>query len=531
MHKSICLRLSLAGAAWAFAAAAGAAELVGSAFGYSEPLFAALNPPFTAQWDQAHPQDPLRIQIQTGTLGKDALSAIRAGKIDLVVLSQPVEMAALSKTGGPIAPDWSSRLPHAGSPFYSTLVFLVRKGNPRKLKEWSDLARDDVSVVLSSPLTTSVGRYAYLAAWQAAEDGDHSDRLQTLSFMRRFLANAKVAPKGIAQATQTFMEQGSGDVLVTFESFARMLKNQYAADGYEVVTPSASVMVPFSVAWVDKSVKARGTGELAQDYLKYLYSPAAQKILVDFSYRVYDAKTLAAYPDIFPALKLFRVEEHFGSWDAVMRDQFAPGGIYERLLAQVKKQESARSEEAKQGAKEAARRTEEGEKATQESAPAAADPAANAASHSTESAAPIPTAPQEAPAPVAAPSEAAAPQSPAQAADALAAPAPAAEPEKNAASNPADHGPVRPVEHDTPAPASVTAPAPAPASAAPAAAPEPSAPAATKTETPNPSEQPSETAPQSQLTRPVTSASKTVDAKEADNKAQSQLLRPAAPVK
>lgn len=474
MHISFCLRTAAVLTALVATAAAGAVELVGSAFGFSEPLFAVLNPPFAAQWDQSHPQNPVRIQMTAGESAQDLLNRARSNRLDMVVLSEPGDIDRLAQAQGPLSKDWSSRMPHASSPFYSTVVFLVRKGNPRKIKDWQDLAREDVSVVMVNPRTSAAGRYAYLAAWQSADESQRGDIFATISFMKKFLANAGSFSSDSAKAADAFVTAAAGDVLVTYESFARTLKNRYAAEGYEVITPASSVLVPISVAWLDKSVQVRGTESLAQDYLKYLYSPTAQKILVDFSYRVYDPKTLAAYPDVFPGVKLFQVSEHFGSWTNVVKTQFAADGICGRLLSLVKKDEQARALEAQEGAKQAAQRSEQDEKNSQNEQPL------DGALHE------------------------AAVESPAEVRS-----------DSQSSARNADEGPVQPhaaVEK----PASESIP------------PSPSV-QSTTPEQPNPAERPSETVPQSQLTRPVvTGASKATDKKE-PAKAQTELLRPAPP--
>lgn len=468
MHTCFCLRAAAVMTIWASSAAAGAAELVGSAFGFSEPLFASLNPSFTSQWDQSHPQNTVRIQMMAGESSSDRFNRVRSNRLDIVILSEPGEIDRLAQTQGTLAKDWSTRLPHASSPFYSTVVFLVRKGNPRKIKDWQDLAREDVSVVMANPQVSSAGRYAYLAAWQSADESFRGDVFATISFMRRFLANASTLQDDSAKASEAFVSSAAGDVLVTYEAFARTLKNQHAAEGYEVITPSSSVLVPISVAWLDKNVQIRGTESLAKEYVKYLYSPTAQKILVDFSYRVYDPKTLAAYPDIFPGLKLFQVQEQFGSWPRVFDTQFDGDGICQRLLSLVKKEEKARTLEAQEGAKQAAQHTQQAESSPREHSDQRTQQQTPAVFLSTE--------------------------------DALSA-------------GKVNQGPVQP--HGVPGQAAAPIPAASPVPT--------SAPGAQ----PNPAERPSESMPQSQLTRPVvTGASKAADKME-PAKAQTELLRPA----
>ncbi|MHA0854686.1 thiosulfate ABC transporter substrate-binding protein CysP, partial [Serratia nematodiphila] len=223
------------------------------------------------------------------------------------------------------------------SPYYSTMAFLVRKDNPKGIHTWNDLVRDDVKLVFPNPKTSGNGRYTYLAAWGAASQADGNDAAKTRAFMTRFLKNVLVFDTGGRGATTTFVERGLGDVLISFESEVNNIRKQYGEDKYEVIVPPVDILAEFPVAWVDKNVERNGTEQAAKAYLNYLYSPAAQKVITSFYYRVYDQKAMAAAKGQFPDTQLFRVEDQFGGWPQVMKTHFATGGELDQLLAAGRK--------------------------------------------------------------------------------------------------------------------------------------------------------------------------------------------------
>ncbi len=318
----------------AAASGASAAELLNSSYDVSRELFAALNPPFIQQWNAQHPDDPLTIRQSHGGSSKQALAILQGLKADVVTYNQVTDVQILHDRGRLLAADWQARLPNNGSPFYSTMAFLVRKGNPRNIHDWGDLVKPGVSLVFPNPKTSGNGRYTYLAAWGALSKAHGDDAAQTRTQMRQLLKNVAVFDTGGRGATTTFIERGLGDVLISFESEVNNIRKQYGADNYEVVVPPVDILAEFPVAWVDKNVRANGTEQAAKAYLTWLYSPAAQQIITGFNYRVYDAKAMAAAGAQFPKTTLFRVEEAFGSWPEVMKTHFASGGELDTLLAQ-----------------------------------------------------------------------------------------------------------------------------------------------------------------------------------------------------
>jgi sulfate transport system substrate-binding protein len=243
------------------------------------------------------------------------------------------DVQILHDKGNLLPADWQSRLGNNSSPFYSTMAFLVRKGNPKNIQSWDDLARSDVKLIFPNPKTSGNARYTYLAAWGAADKADGGDKAKTEQFMTKFLGNVEVFDTGGRGATTSFVERGLGDVLISFESEVNNIRNQYEKEGYEVVVPKVNVLAEFPVAWVDKNTQSNGTEKAAKEYLEYLYSPKAQEIITDYYYRVNNPQVMEKLKDKFPQTELFSVEEQFGGWPEVMKTHFATGGELDKLLA------------------------------------------------------------------------------------------------------------------------------------------------------------------------------------------------------
>ncbi|MFH8132953.1 sulfate ABC transporter substrate-binding protein [Pantoea osteomyelitidis] len=315
------------------ASAAQATELLNSSYDVSRELFVALNAPFEKQWDASHPGDKLTIKQSHAGSSKQALAILQGLRADVVTYNQVTDVQVLHDKGHMIPADWQARLPNNSSPFYSTMAFLVRKGNPKKIHDWADLTRGDVKLIFPNPKTSGNARYTYLAAWGAADKADGGDKAKTEAFMTQFLKNVEVFDTGGRGATTTFVERGLGDVLISFESEVNNIRNQYGKDDYEVIVPKTNILAEFPVAWVDKNVEHNGTTDAAKAYLNYLYTPDAQKIITDFYYRVNNPQLMTEQKARFPQTNLFRVEEAFGGWDNAMKTHFASGGELDKLLA------------------------------------------------------------------------------------------------------------------------------------------------------------------------------------------------------
>ncbi|WP_159566723.1 thiosulfate ABC transporter substrate-binding protein CysP [Budvicia diplopodorum] len=311
---------------------ASAAELLNSSYDISRELFAEINPVFEKQWKQQSGEDLSVKQSHAGS-SKQALAILQGLKADVVTYNQVTDVQILHDKGNLIPADWQARLPNNSSPYYSTMAFLVRKGNPKNIHDWNDLVRDDVKLVFPNPKTSGNGRYTYLAAWGATNIADGGDRQKTREWMTRFLKNVAVFDVGGRGATTSFVERGLGDVLISFESEVNNIQKQYGAYQYDVVVPPVDILAEFPVAWVDRNIVRNGTEKVAKAYLNFLYTPQAQQIFTRYSYRVYDKAAMTAVKGQFPEVKLFNIEDQFGGWEKVMNEHFSTDGILDQLLA------------------------------------------------------------------------------------------------------------------------------------------------------------------------------------------------------
>ncbi|WP_323084482.1 sulfate ABC transporter substrate-binding protein [Providencia alcalifaciens] len=311
-----------------------AAELLNSSYDISRELFAALNPEFEKQWAQENPNDPLTIKQSHAGSSKQALAILQGLKADVVTFNQVTDVQILHDKGQLIPADWQVRLPNNSSPYYSTMAFLVRKGNPKGIKTWDDLARSDVKLVFPNPKTSGNGRYTYLAAWGAFNQENGKDSPKTREKMQQFLKNVEVFDTGGRGATTSFIERGLGDVLISFESEVNNIRSQYGESDYEVIVPPVDILAEFPVAWIDKNVQKNGTEKVAKAYLNYLYTPEAQNIITRFNYRVNDKQVMEANKSKFPSTQLFTVESQFGNWNNVMNNHFSTGGEFDQLMEQ-----------------------------------------------------------------------------------------------------------------------------------------------------------------------------------------------------
>lgn len=310
-----------------------AIELINSSYDVSRELFIALNDDFEQQWNKQHPHANLTIKQSHAGSSKQALAVLQGLRADVVTYNQVSDVQILHDRGKLLPADWQQRLPNNSSPFYSTMAFLVRKGNPKAIRTWQDLARNDVKLVFPNPKTSGNGRYTYLAAWGVSQLRNGDDLHKTREFMTRLLSNVAVFDIGGRGATTSFVERGLGDVLISFESEVNNIRQKYAANNYEVIVPPVDILAEFPVAWLDKNIERTGTTSVAKAYLNYLYAPATQQMITRFYYRVYDPQAMAAAKVPFPETMLFRVEEQLGPWGQVIKEHFGPGGELEQLLA------------------------------------------------------------------------------------------------------------------------------------------------------------------------------------------------------
>lgn len=299
-------------------------ELLNASYDIARELFVQYN----ALYQKEHP-DVKITQSHAGS-SKQANAILQGLKADVVTFNQVTDIDVLAQKGKLLPENWRERLPHHSSPYYSTTAFLVRKGNPKHIENWGDLVKDGVEIVLANPKTSGNGRYAYLGALGYAQDAFKSEAEQH-DFLKNVLGHVKVFDTGGRGATTSFVERKIGDVLITFESEVHGIRQEYGADDYDVVIPKVSILAEFPVAWLDKNTEAKGTTDTAKDYLEYLYSEPAQRLLAENHYRVRDEKVVAAFKDRFPELKLKTIEDISGSWDKAMKEHFASGALLDQL--------------------------------------------------------------------------------------------------------------------------------------------------------------------------------------------------------
>ncbi|ENM5785827.1 thiosulfate ABC transporter substrate-binding protein CysP [Vibrio metoecus] len=327
--KSTLTALLLAGS---FQASAADQSILNSSYDISRELFVAYNPVFAAHWQQ---KTGKTVEIKQSHAGSSAQarSILQGLAADVVTFNQVTDVQILHDKGKLIPENWQTLLPNASSPYYSTTAFLVRKGNPKNIQGWNDLVRDDVKSVFPNPKTSGNARYTYLAALGFAQKTFGKDnQAQQDEFLKKLLANVAVFDTGGRGATTSFVERGIGDVLITFESEVNNIRQQYGADDYQVVVPKTSILAEFPVAVVEKVAKRNGTTEVANEYVSYLYSEPAQRLLAEFNYRVHDAKVQAEFAERFPAVELLTVEGIAGGWEQAMKTQFANGAKLDQLL-------------------------------------------------------------------------------------------------------------------------------------------------------------------------------------------------------
>ena len=265
-------------------------ELLNASYDIARELFVQYN----ALYQKEHP-DVKITQSHAGS-SKQANAILQGLKADVVTFNQVTDIDVLAQKGKLLPENWRERLPHHSSPYYSTTAFLVRKGNPKQIENWNDLVKDGVEIVLANPKTSGNGRYAYLGALGYAQDAFKSEAEQH-DFLKNVLGHVKVFDTGGRGATTSFVERKIGDVLITFESEVHGIRQEYGADNYDVVIPKVSILAEFPVAWLDKNTEAKGTTDTAKNYLEYLYSEPAQRLLAENHYRVRDEKVAAAFKD------------------------------------------------------------------------------------------------------------------------------------------------------------------------------------------------------------------------------------------
>lgn len=336
LHTSIsrrsALALTIATSLIGFAQSASAAEvsLLNVSYDPTRELFQDYNAAFAKHW-KAQTGDTVTIKQSHGGSGKQARAVIDGLEADVVTLALAGDVDQLYKNGGLVPADWIKRLAQNSAPFTSTIVFLVRKGNPKGIKSWADLAKEGVEVVTPNPKTSGGARWNYLAAWGYGLKQEGGSEAKARDFVSKVYKNTKVLDSGARGSLTTFTERGIGDVLISWENEAYLATRELGPDKFEIITPEVSILAEPSVAVVDRVVDKHGTRKLAEDYLNYLYSPEGQDIIGKHFYRPRDASAADKYKAQFSNVKLFTIDEVFGGWTVAQDVHFKDGGIFDQI--------------------------------------------------------------------------------------------------------------------------------------------------------------------------------------------------------
>ena len=312
-----------------------AARLLNVSYDPTRELYADINRYFSQRW-QAVAKQSVTIRQSHGGSGKQARSVIDGLPADVVTLALASDIDEIATRAQLIAPNWQSRLPNNSAPYYSTIVLLVRKGNPKNIRNWDDLIRPGVKVITPNPKTSGGARWNYLAAWGFAQR-KYGSPAKAREFMTRLFRNVPVLDTGARGSTTTFAQRGQGDVLIAWENEAFLATNELGRGKFEIVAPSLSILAEPPVALVDKIVDRRGTRRVAEAYLKYLYTPEAQEIIAKHYYRPRNAAVAAKYASRFPKMSLLQIDRNFGGWKRAQAAHFNDGGLFDQIFEAAKR--------------------------------------------------------------------------------------------------------------------------------------------------------------------------------------------------
>ncbi|AJJ63121.1 sulfate ABC transporter substrate-binding protein [Yersinia aldovae] len=304
-------------------------QLLNVSYDPTREFYQEYNQAFSQHW-QAQTGDKVTVRQSHGGSGKQATSVINGIEADVVTLALAYDVDAIAERGR-IDKEWIKRLPDNSAPYTSTIVFLVRKGNPKQIHDWSDLVKPGISVITPNPKTSGGARWNYLAAWGYALEHNNNDQAKAQEFVKTLYKNVEVLDSGARGATNTFVERGIGDVLIAWENEALLAVNEVGKDKFDIITPSVSILAEPTVSVVDKVVDKRGTRDVADAYLKYLYSPEGQTIAARHYYRPRDPAVAVKFANEFPQLKLFTIDDVFGGWTKAQQTHFATGGTFDEI--------------------------------------------------------------------------------------------------------------------------------------------------------------------------------------------------------
>jgi sulfate transport system substrate-binding protein len=328
-RRTLLLATSLALPLYAPSAFAQSVTLLNVSYDPTRELYTDFNKAFAAHWKAKTGAD-LTVRQSHGGSGKQARSVIDGLDADVVTLALAYDIDEIAEKAKLLPADWQKRLPNNSSPYTSTIVFLVRKGNPKGIKDWDDLVKPGVQVITPNPKTSGGARWNYLAAWGYALK-KYGSEAKAQEFVGRILSNVPVLDTGARGSTTTFVERGIGDVFLSWENEALLALKEMGPGKFEIVAPSLSILAEPPVALVDRNVDKKGTRAVAQAYLEYLYSPEGQDIAGKHYYRPTDAKVAAKYAAQYPKVNLFTIDEVFGGWAKAQKTHFGDGGTFDQV--------------------------------------------------------------------------------------------------------------------------------------------------------------------------------------------------------
>ena len=304
-------------------------EILNVSYDPTRELYEAINPRFAAAWKKQTGQD-VKINMSHGGAGKQARAVIDGLDADVVTLALAYDIDEIAAKTDALSEGWQQRLPNNSAPYTSTIVFLVRHGNPKGIQDWGDLVKPGVSVITPNPKTSGGARWNFLAAWAYAKERYGSDAAAQ-DFVRKLFANVPVLDSGARGSTTTFSERGIGDVLLAWENEAFLAQKELGKDKFDIVVPSISILAEPPVTVLDGNAKRHGTEKVSEAYLRYLYTPEAQDIIGKNFYRPISAAAKAKYASVFPKVNLVTIDGAFGGWQAAQKRFFSDGGVFDKI--------------------------------------------------------------------------------------------------------------------------------------------------------------------------------------------------------
>ena len=309
--------------------AAAQPALLNVSYDPTRELYAALNPVFAKAWKAQTGKD-VAIRMSHNGSGAQARSVMQGLEADVVTLALQPDIDAIARAGL-IAPGWRERLPNGSAPYTSTILFVVRKGNPKNIRDWADLIRPGIGVITPNPKTSGGARWNYLAAWGWAQRANGNDPAKAQAYVAELFRHVPILDTGARASTMTFARRNQGDVLLAWEDDANLAVREMGRDRLEIVVPSLTIVAEPTVAVVDANAKKHGTEALAEAYLRFLYTPEAQEIAARHFYRPSDPTVLTRFAEQFPTVSTFKLTEIFGNWDTVQKQHFGDGGIFDQM--------------------------------------------------------------------------------------------------------------------------------------------------------------------------------------------------------